>query len=132
MGVITLNFVFAQTPSDKVLVEGGQQKVSKKSTSTILLDLMTWRSLCSEEYKKMGLVRIVTIEHFDENMNFINSGVVGDAGIVVDFNDKLYIFSSFSDKKADKNTFYSQSVDKETLLLNADKQELAQIDFEEV
>ena len=33
MGVITLNFVFAQTPSDKVLVEWGeQQKASKKST----------------------------------------------------------------------------------------------------
>ena len=85
MGVITLNFVFAQTPSDKVLVEWGeQQKASKKSTvnNIVGFDDVGGVYVQKVEYKKMGLVRIVTIEHFDENMNFINSGVVGDAGIV--------------------------------------------------
>ena len=102
MGVITLNFVFAQTPSDKVLVEWGeQQKASKKSTVNNIVGIDDEGGVYVQkvEYKKMGLVRIVTIEHFDENMNFINSGVVGDAGIVVDFNDKLYIFSFFLIKR---------------------------------
>ena len=133
ISVLTTNFVFAQTPSDKVVVAWGeQQKASKRSTVNNIVGFDSDGGVYVQkvEYKKMGLVRIVTIEHFDEHMNFINSGVIGDAGVVVDFNDKLYVFSSISDKKADKNTFYSQSVDKESLLLNADKQELAQIDFE--
>lgn len=133
ISVLTTNFVFAQTPSDKVVVEWGeQQKASKRSTVNNIVGFDSDGGVYVQkvEYKKMGIVRIVTIEYFDENMNFINSGVIGDAGVVVDFNNKLYVFSSISDKKADKNTFYSQSVDKESLLVNADKQELAQIDFE--
>lgn len=122
-----------QTPSDKVMVQWGEeQKASRRSTVTNVVGFDDEGGVYVQklELKKMGLVRIVTIEHFDKDMNFINSGVVGDAGAIVDYNDKLYVFSSISDKKADKNTFYSQSVDKESLQLNNDKQQLAQIDFE--
>ncbi|HXA01475.1 MAG TPA: hypothetical protein VNW99_05765 [Cytophagaceae bacterium] len=81
---------------------------------------------------------VLTIEHFDKQLKrtkFQEIELIKDKKernfeFIIHSSGKLYLFSSFYDQKLKKTTLFSQTVSKETLALNNDLKNVAEITSE--
>jgi hypothetical protein len=128
---------FCQKTTDKAsVIWGAEYEDAKKATLSDIFgyDETGVYALKSENkfYDKSP-----SIEHYDENMNLLKSvklelteeGKKKDFENIIQFNKKLYLFSSFKNQKLDKNFLFVQTIDKTTLLPNKDILKIAEINY---
>ena len=86
-----LQFASAQTKSNAVTVHWGEEeKASKKSTlSDIVGHDDSGVYVLKVEYKKLGVVTVETLEHYDHDMNLQRSLELGDIEFIVYQNDQI-------------------------------------------
>jgi len=90
--------------------------------------------------KRKGLYGVnsdLILEHFDQKMaktqtialNLNVDGMKKSYEYTIHSSDKLFLYSSYLDNKAKKNTFYYQQLDKKTLQPEKQLNKIGQIDF---
>ena len=129
--VLTSPFTLAQNRSNEVDILWGEEvRASKRSTLT---DIVGYNEsgICvlKEEYSRIRLSSVSTLEHYDNEMMLSGSLELGDIEFIIHLQDELYVFTSELDKKSKLNILYSQSVDMGEMQLNNDKQEIAEVYF---
>ena len=129
--VLISPFALAQNRSNEVDILCGEEvKASKRST---LSDIVGYNEsgvfVQKDEYNRMRLSSISTLEHYDNDMRFSSALELGEIEFIIHLHDELYVFTSELDKKSKLNILYSQSVDMGDMRLNNDKQEIASVDF---
>lgn len=130
--------VYAQSKSKAVSIDwGAEQKESRRSTLGGVIGKGE-DGIYAIKFE-FGLFKITkfTIEHYDHKMKLVNSSDFElKSGKKSKFYEgslisegKLYLFSSFRDKKKKKNEFYVQTINLKTMRLNSDVKTIADIDF---
>lgn len=126
---------YSQKPTNKVNITFGQEeRVSKKITlrGIIAEDKTGIYVLKSKSYSKLIL------EHYNNKMNLIKSEELelkqGKKHLAFEgiqyINNKLYVFSSFRNKKLKKNFMFCQEISKNTLNLVGSIKNLSEISYE--
>lgn len=126
--------LFSQTKSKKVDISWGEeQKTSKKLTLNDLIG-----------FDESGIYALKTkgskyyLEHYNNKLNISNTVELdlerekqeNTFEFILQWNNRLLLFSSYPDKSTKKNHLYVQSIDKQSLSLNNDIKKISEIDFE--
>lgn len=129
--------LFAQTTTDKAdVLWGNEYEVDKKVT---LSDIVYYNSdgFIALKSNNIEADRSPELAMFDNNMNFVKSAELElkyenkyrKFEDIIQFNDKLYLFTSFKNQKLDKNFLFMQTINTSSLTLNDDMSMIAEIDF---
>lgn len=128
----------AQEGSQKVEMDfGSDLKSSRKSTLDDIIGFDD-KSIYTIKVQRKGLFKInYILERYDHNFildhsNEIDlemSGINRSLEFIFQLKGELFLFSSLMDKKEKINTLYVETISKETLKSNGDRQELAHIDY---
>ena len=128
-----------QIKSKKVDIEWGPKlKESRKSTLGSIVGVdETGMYLTKYKRKSFTLNYTIILEHYNKNLEktksekieIINHEKELDAEFIVHLNNKLYVFSSFKNRKLKRNFLFVQTINKKTLLPNNDLVKIAEIDY---
>ena len=130
--------LFAQTKSDKVdITYGDLLKGSKKETLDDIVARDEQGIICLKTSAKLMKKGLITLEQFNHKMQLTKTSIIDltyNKKIryyerFIDLDGRLFVFTSSLDKKAKTNNLYVQSINKQTLKLNADIQKIAEIDY---
>jgi hypothetical protein len=122
-----------QKKTEKVDIQWG--KAQKESRRKTLSDIAG--------YDETGIYAVktqkkdITLEHYDNDMNSINSveinleyqGKDREYEFIVQLNNELFLFTSFKNRKQKRNYLFVQGINKKTLQLKKEVRILAEIKF---
>lgn len=132
----------AQIKSKSVeLIFGQEQRTSKVTTLSDIVGyddngIYAIKTTTKGPYG-YGLVQSIVLQHYDKQMlltKSVNLKMAGSKGektyeFIAQINNKLYIFSSFINKKSKQNSLYFQSINKKTLIPNKDLKRVTTIKY---
>lgn len=136
--ILFSGIAFGQKKTTKATVLwGDEQKESKKST---LSDIVGYNDDGFYTLKTKGSYfggSTITLEHYNNKVKrtkevelILKEGKKDkNFEFIVQLNDELYLFTSFLNKKLQKNYLFFQSINKKTLQLNNDLEKIAEISY---
>ncbi len=135
--ILIFQSTFSQKKSDKVEIKWGPEiKESKTATLNNIIG-HDESGVYVLKYDRKGKINNF-IEHFDKNMVKTHSQGINleynknDYGLkyIIHFNEKLFLFTDYYDKKTDQNSLYVQEIDKKSLSPRGKRTRIASFRFE--
>ena len=129
---------FGQSEKIKIeLIGGDLQKVAKRSTLQGVIGHDKDGVYALKGVNKVLKTKDYLVEYFDNKMNLIKSVPLKlkykkndmQLEFILYSNDKIYVFTSFVNKKTNKNYLFKQTLNKKTLMVNNDMEKISEISF---
>jgi hypothetical protein len=139
LSFIWINTIVSQDSKNAKVTMGPAVKLSKRATLTEVLDYSDkgFFGLMIEGKGFAGLNRYLTLESYNKAMSLEKTVEVdlkqGDKEKtmqnLIHFNNSLYLFSSFDNKKTDVNYLFMQTIDKKSLQPHNNLEKISEINY---